>query len=148
MCQGPIIIHLKHLDKPRFETANSLQGRLQLLIVPQPRAYLGGLFSAKTDLAGPPTRVANGKDPDRVPLAATTLGITLATADHARQQRATQDLAQVGKVAEKAITSPNNLLVFEPLLSTLFLMSPLKWFGGRASAAIWNGLTRSLPGSR
>jgi hypothetical protein len=83
------------------EFANLLQTRLESLVILQLPLYLGDLFAPQTDVSEPTSGISNRQHRDRMPLSALTLEAPLAVTDDPLQQRAAQNVGQVGEVANQ-----------------------------------------------
>src|SRR6185369_12774727 len=99
-------------QEPLIELADVLQGRLELLIVRQPRADQGHLLGPQAELAGAAPGVAHGQDPHRVAVARRALRAPAAMANDAFQQGAAHNLVQVGEVAQHARAGSGHLRLF------------------------------------
>ena len=83
------------------ELADGLDRPLQLLVIAQPAANFGNSLAAHAELARASTGVAYRQNADLVPFAAGTLRAAFGMPDNTLQQRATEDLARDGELAQK-----------------------------------------------
>ena len=74
-----------------------------LLVTLQGLAHLGDLFRAQTQLASFSAGVAHVEDPEGMPFTTRALGTTAGVMDGALEQRAAQDLAQIGDASHELV---------------------------------------------
>ena len=90
-----------------IELANSLDRRLQLLVIVEPAANL-----ANAELPGASTGIPHRQNPERPTLAIRALRAAAGMAANGTlQQGSAQDLAGDGEMAEKLLAHPNHPLV-------------------------------------
>ena len=94
-----------------IQFADFLQSGFQLAVVGQAAPYRSGLLGREADLANDAAGIADGKDGDRMALAASALGAAGAMADDALEQGAAEDLAGLGEAGEEAAAFADDLLV-------------------------------------
>ena len=95
-----------------IQFANRFQLGPQLLIIPQPALDLGLLFRSNGKLAGPPSGITHGQNPNPMPLSPPTLATSLAVENLAIEQRTPHDLRRIGQSLGEALTGVENLLSF------------------------------------
>jgi len=113
---------MKHIERKKelllssqqqlVQLANLFQLVLQLLVVLYPTLDLFTLFGMQADLPVFSPCIAHGKYGHRMPLAARTLGTSLAVADGAVEQRASHNLGHRRQFPRKPFPPPENLLMF------------------------------------
>ena len=77
-----------------IQLADSLDGALQLLVVAQPLAHLGGLFAMDTELPGAAAGIADGENGLRMSFTTGTLGAAAGMTRGSFDEGAAQDLAR------------------------------------------------------
>src|SRR6266403_950294 len=95
-----------------IELANSLDRRLQLLVIVEPAANLANPLVPHAELPGASTGIPHRQNPERAPLAIRALRAAAGMAANGTlQQGSAQDLAGDGEMAEKLLAHPNHPLV-------------------------------------
>ena len=94
------------------EFADRLERLLQPVIIAQPAAHLANLRAAQAELAGASTRIADGQNRKRMPVAASTGRAAAGMAHGPLDQRAAQDLAGHGQLADERLARLEDLISF------------------------------------